>query len=68
MSSPSEAERMLEVVAKNKITVTSNAFDGLEKVPELIELAHSGKMTGKGLIIVDQAQIQAEHKPGIELV
>jgi propanol-preferring alcohol dehydrogenase len=67
MSSPSEAGRMLEVVAKNKITVTSNTFDGLEKVPELIELAHSGKMTGKGLIIVDQEQIKAEHKPGIEL-
>jgi propanol-preferring alcohol dehydrogenase len=52
---------MLDVVAKNKITVTSNKFDGLEKLPELIELAHGGKMAGKGMIIVDQ-----EHKPDIE--
>lgn len=67
MSSPADQERMLEAVAKNKITVTSNKFDGLDKIPELIELAHSGKMSGKGMIIVDQEQIKAEHKAGIEL-
>lgn len=58
---------MLDVVAKNKITVTSHKFDGLEKLPELIELAHGGKMAGEGMIIVDQEQIKAEHKPDIEL-
>jgi propanol-preferring alcohol dehydrogenase len=58
MSSPAEAERMLDVVAENKI---------IEKLPELIELAHGGKMAGEGMIIVDQEQIKAEHKPDIEL-
>jgi propanol-preferring alcohol dehydrogenase len=67
MSSPSEAEHMLDTVAKDKITVASNPFDGLEKIPELIELAHSGKMSGKGMIIVDREQIKAERKSGVGL-
>jgi D-arabinose 1-dehydrogenase-like Zn-dependent alcohol dehydrogenase len=67
MSSPDEAKEMLDVVAKEKITVTSKQFDGLEKIPDLIKLAHSGKLVGKGMIIVDREQIKAEHKPGLEL-
>jgi propanol-preferring alcohol dehydrogenase len=67
MSSPGEAEKMLDVVAKEKITVTSKTFNGLEKIPELIELAHSGKIMGKGMIIVDPKQIKAERKSGLEL-
>ena len=68
MSSPKEAEEMLEVVAKHKITVSTNKFNGLEKIPELVELAHSGRMSGKGMIILDPEQIKAEHKVGAELV
>jgi propanol-preferring alcohol dehydrogenase len=49
---------MLEVVAKHKISVRTNPFHGLEKIPELVELAHSGKMSGKGIIIVDREQIK----------
>ncbi len=64
---PSEAEKMLDVVAREKITVTSSTFDGLEKIPDLIELVHSGRMVGKGMIIVDPEQIKAERKPGLEL-
>lgn len=48
---------MLEAVAKHKITVRTNPFQGLEKIPELVELAHSGNMAGKGIIIVDREQI-----------
>ena len=67
MSSPKEAETMLDAVAKNKITVTSNKFEGLDKIPEMIELAHSGKMSGKAQIIVDPEQIKAQQKAGVEL-
>jgi propanol-preferring alcohol dehydrogenase len=48
---------MLEVVAEHKILVRTNAFQGLEQIPELVELAHGGKMRGKGIIIVDPKQI-----------
>jgi propanol-preferring alcohol dehydrogenase len=58
VSSPEEAKRMLEVVAKHNITVRTNPFQGLEKIPELVELAHSGKMAGKGIIIVDPEQLK----------
>jgi propanol-preferring alcohol dehydrogenase len=67
MSSPKEAEEMLAAVAKDKITVTTNRFDGLNKVNELVELAHSGKMAGKGMIIIDQQQIKNQNKAGVEL-
>jgi propanol-preferring alcohol dehydrogenase len=59
---------MLDVVAEHKISVRKNTFQGLEKIPELLELAHGGKMSGKGIIIVDQKQIEEERQSGIELV
>ena len=58
---------MLDAAAKHKITVTTNPFQGLEKIPELIELARGGNMAGKGIIIVDPKQIEDERKAGIEL-
>lgn len=67
MSSPKEAEEMLAAVAKDKITVTANTFDGLNKVHELVDFAHSGKMSGKGMIIVDQQQIKDQKKAGVDL-
>ncbi|KAF2434969.1 GroES-like protein [Tothia fuscella] len=66
--SPDEAKRMLDVVAKHKISVRTNPFQGLEKVPELVELAHSGKMSGKGIVVVDPQQIEEEKKSGVEMV
>jgi propanol-preferring alcohol dehydrogenase len=48
---------MLEVVAEHKISVLTNPFQGLDKIPELVELAHSGKMKGKGIVIVDPKQM-----------
>ncbi|KAI9701392.1 MAG: hypothetical protein M1820_006483 [Bogoriella megaspora] len=65
--SPKEAVEMLDAVAKYKISVHTNPFYGLDKIHDLVELAHSGKMKGKGIIIVDEEQVKAERKPGIEL-
>ena len=42
--SPREAVEMLDTVAKHRISVHTNPFNGLEKIEELVELAHSGKM------------------------
>ena len=57
-----QGQEMLEVVAKNGITVKTNLFYGLEQLPELVERAHSGKMQGKGLIVVDEEAVKKEHK------
>ncbi|KAL8842216.1 MAG: hypothetical protein Q9170_000622 [Blastenia crenularia] len=57
-----EAQRMLEFVAEHNITVKTNPFFGLEEIPHLVELAHSGKMAGKGVVIVDEDEIKKEKK------
>lgn len=64
ISSPHEAQAMLDTVAKHGVSVTTNPFHGLDKIPELIELAESGKMMGKGIIIVDEEQIAKEKQLG----
>lgn len=66
--SPEEAVSMLDVVAEHKISVKTNPFYGLEEIPKVVELAHGGKMKGKGIIIVDKGQIEKETKPGLQLV
>lgn len=62
------AKEMLKVVADHNITVKTNPLSGLKKIPELLELAHSGKMKGKGIIIVDEQQIDEERKRTSKLV
>ncbi len=53
---------MLQVVAEHKISVKTNVFHGLKEVPEVVELSHSGKMQGKGIVIVDEEAVNAEKK------
>lgn len=48
---------MLKVVAEHKISVKTNTFFGLREIPKLIELAHSGKMQGKAVVIVDEEEM-----------
>ncbi|KAF1929602.1 GroES-like protein [Didymella exigua CBS 183.55] len=61
-ASPQEARDMLQVVAEHGIEVAGNAFHGLEQIGELVRLAESGKMKGKGLIVVDAAQMEREKR------
>ena len=56
--SRAEAQRMLDVVAEHNITVNTNPFFGLHGIPKLVELAHSGKMAGKGVVIVEKVEIE----------
>jgi propanol-preferring alcohol dehydrogenase len=58
---------MLDLVARFDITVNTNAFTGLGEIEKLVELAHSGKMKGKGVIIMDQEQIEKEKELGADL-
>ena len=62
--SAQESVSMLDCIAKHGITVTTNPFDGLEKIGELTELAHGGKIKGKAVIVVDPEQIEREKEIG----
>jgi propanol-preferring alcohol dehydrogenase len=67
ISTVDEARDMLELVAKHGIIVQTNAFQGLGEIEKLVGLAHGGKMKGKGVIIMDQEQIEMEKKIGAGL-
>lgn len=60
VSSPAEARQMLQVVAEHGIAVRTNAFQGLGQMEELVRLAESGKMKGKGIVVMDAEQINKE--------
>ncbi|KAF2710439.1 GroES-like protein [Pleomassaria siparia CBS 279.74] len=65
--SAEEAKQMLKVVDENGITVKTNSFQGLGEIEKLIQLAESGKMKGKGIIVMDPEQIEKEKKMGADL-
>jgi len=59
---------MLEVVSKNNTKVKTNAFDGIKEIPKAVELAHSGKMQGKPVILIDKEAIENDRKSGFQIV
>lgn len=59
---------MLEVVSKNDIKVKTNAFTCIKEVPKAVELAHSGKMQGKTVILIDEEAIRDEKKSRLNMV
>lgn len=62
--SAEESKSMLDIIAKHGITVTTNPFHGLDKIEDLVEMVHGGKIKGKAAIVVDQQQIDDEKKIG----
>lgn len=64
VASPRETDNMLKFIAEKAIEIKKTVYDGLDKIEELLELVHSGKMQGKGVIVVDQNQIETEKKLG----
>ena len=58
---------MLDMVAKHNIKVKTNSFNGLKELSKAVELAHSGKMQGKPIIIIDEEAIRNERCSGIEV-
>ncbi len=59
---------MLKVVSENGIRVKTNPFNGIKEVPKAVELAHSGKMQGKPVIIIDEEAIANERKSNLKMV
>ena len=64
LSTRAEAQRMLEIVAEHNISVKTNPFFGLHEILKLVELAHSGKMAGKGVVIADEVEIKRREECG----
>ncbi|KAF6813570.1 alcohol dehydrogenase GroES-like domain-containing protein [Colletotrichum musicola] len=59
-----ETETMLEHVEEHGIKLENNIFHGLDKIHEAVELVHSGKISGKAVIIVDEEQVEQDKKLG----
>jgi alcohol dehydrogenase, propanol-preferring len=60
IASQEETKQMLDVVAEHNIRVRTNTFHGLNEIPKMLEFAHSGKMSGKAIVIVDKEQVEAK--------
>lgn len=67
-SSRGEAQKMLKLVAEHGIKVETNPFIGLKEVRKCVELAHSGKMKGKGVILIDGEAIEKEKRSGVNMM
>ncbi|KAI9839671.1 MAG: hypothetical protein M1819_002297 [Sarea resinae] len=68
ISSRDESRRMLELVVAHNVHVRKNVFHGLAEIPKMLELVHSGKMAGKGVVVVDEDAIRAEKESGLDMV
>ena len=53
-----QSDEMLADVAKHGISVRTVAVRGVKNLPHLIELAHGGKIQGKGIVIIDEEAVQ----------
>ncbi|EMC91465.1 hypothetical protein BAUCODRAFT_80457 [Baudoinia panamericana UAMH 10762] len=62
--SQEESSGMLKQIAEHGVTAKTVPFHGLDKVFELVDMVHGGKIQGKAVIIVDEQQIEDEKKLG----
>ncbi|TPX08102.1 uncharacterized protein E0L32_010169 [Thyridium curvatum] len=60
LASPAESQRMVDFVAEHGIRTTKKVFRGLNRIHDLIYEVQGGKVKGKVIIVVDQAQIDKE--------
>ncbi|KAG9958630.1 GroES-like protein, partial [Aureobasidium melanogenum] len=64
LCSPEQSVSMLKFVAEHGIKVKTNPFYGLDKIGDLVDLVHGGKIQGKAIIVVDEEQIKKEKELG----
>lgn len=55
------SQQMLNDAAAHNVQVKTNIFHGLQEVPKMVELAHSGKMKGKAVCVVDSEVFEREN-------
>lgn len=58
--SPQESRDMVASITKHGIELHTVPFNGLERIHDLVEVVHSGKVKGKAAIVVDEAQVQRD--------
>ena len=68
MSTKAEGDEMLKVVAEHGITIKKKVFKGLDKIPELMKLVESGKMSGKGVIVINEEDVAKQKEEVGQLV
>lgn len=59
---------MINLVSEHHVKVQTNAFKGLNEIPKALELARSGKMKGKPVIIIDKEAVANEKRSGLKMV
>ncbi|KAK5109743.1 hypothetical protein LTR62_006583 [Meristemomyces frigidus] len=59
-----ESKGMMQAIAEHGVTAKTVPFQGLDKIFDLVDMVHSGKVSGKAVIIVDGKQIEEEKKLG----
>lgn len=64
VSSAEESKTMLDIIAKHGVKAKTNAFYGLDKIGDLVDMVHDGKILGKAVIVVDPEQLEAEKQLG----
>lgn len=57
-ASPKETQDMLEFTVKHGIKVKTNIYHGLREIPKMVEEAHSGKLKGKSVVVIDSTQLE----------
>ncbi|KZL81297.1 alcohol dehydrogenase protein [Colletotrichum incanum] len=60
LCSKEESARLVKHVAEHGIQLETNVFHGLDKIHELVDLVHTGRMTGKAVMVVDEEQMERE--------
>jgi propanol-preferring alcohol dehydrogenase len=66
--SRSECQKMLKVVSEKGIRIKTNPFNGLRELSKAVELAHSGKMQGKPVVLIDQEAIKKQKESGTKMI
>ncbi|GKT54664.1 alcohol dehydrogenase protein [Colletotrichum tofieldiae] len=64
LCSKEESESLMRHVAEHGTQLETNVFRGLDKIHELVDLVHTGRMSGKAVIIVDEEQTAREKRLG----
>ncbi|KAF9871499.1 alcohol dehydrogenase GroES-like domain-containing protein [Colletotrichum karsti] len=62
--SKGETEAMAEHIAKHGIRLENNVYRGLDEIFNAVELVHSGTISGKAVIIIDEEQLKRDEEIG----
>ncbi|KAL5093530.1 hypothetical protein Trisim1_010260 [Trichoderma cf. simile WF8] len=60
VSGQKELEDMIHFVLKHKIRVKTNIYKNLDSVNLVVDAAHSGKVSGKLVVVLDRAAVEAD--------